>query len=158
MFPGGARQNQTEPGTVSPLGYKACVSTIITDSDVAAVFAGYPGAITSRLLAIRALIFETAAQAPGVGPLTETLRWGQPSYLTTSPRTGTMIRLGWHPARPGACSMYVHCGTSLIGTIGALYPGVFQLIGKREIRFDQDHPVPAAQLSHIITLALTYYQ
>jgi hypothetical protein len=133
------------------------VTAEIADRDVAAVFGSFPGAIAANLLAIRALIFETARHTPGVGPLTEALRWGQPSYLTMSPKTGTMIRLGWHPARPDAASMYVHCGTSLIGTIGALYPGVFQLIGRREIRFDDQHPVPATELSHIITLALTYY-
>lgn len=129
----------------------------IADPDVAAVFGSYPDAIAAQLLAIRALIFETAGLTAGVGPLTEALRWGQPSYLTLSPKTGTMIRLGWHPARPGAWSMFVHCGTSLVGTAGALYPEKFQLIGKREIRFDQDHPVPATELSHIITLALTYH-
>ena len=144
-------------GTVGPLGYKSPVTTEIADRDVAAVFGSYPDAITANLLAIRALIFETAGLTPGVGPLTEALRWGQPSYLTMSPKTGTMIRLGWHPARPDAWSMYVHCGTSLIGSAGALYPGLFQLVGKREIRFDGHHPVPATELSHIVTLALTYH-
>jgi Domain of unknown function (DU1801) len=129
----------------------------IADRDVAAVFGSYPETIAAELLAIRELIFETARLTPGIGPLTEALRWGQPSYLTAAPRTGTMIRLGWHPARPGAWSVFVHCGTSLIGSAGALYPGLFQLVGKREIRFDDRHPVPATELSHIITLALTYH-
>jgi len=34
------------------------------------------------LLALRALIFQTAATIPGVGQVQETLKWGQPAYLT----------------------------------------------------------------------------
>jgi hypothetical protein len=56
----------------------------IADRDVAGVFGSYPTAIAAQLLAVRALIFETAAQTPGVGPLTEALRWGSP--VTSPPR------------------------------------------------------------------------
>ncbi|WP_368075858.1 hypothetical protein [Leisingera sp. NJS201] len=36
------------------------------------------------LLALRGLIFDTAAQSPEAGRIEEALRWGQPSYLTPS--------------------------------------------------------------------------
>ena len=32
----------------------------------------------------------------GVGEITETLRWGQPSYITSKPKSGTTIRTGLH--------------------------------------------------------------
>ncbi|MHA1572057.1 MAG: DUF1801 domain-containing protein, partial [Alphaproteobacteria bacterium] len=61
--------------------------------DVAAVFDAYPAALRRRLMALRQLIFETAALSEGVGPLTETLKWGQPSYLTQQSGSGTTIRI-----------------------------------------------------------------
>jgi len=77
------------------------------------------------------LIFRTAEHIPAVGPLTEALRCGQPSYLTATSRSGTTIRLGWNRLRPHAYSMYVHCRTNLVNTFDTLYPDVFQLIGNR---------------------------
>ncbi len=37
-------------------------------ADVAAVFAGFPERVRRRLLEVRGLIFETAADIEGVGP------------------------------------------------------------------------------------------
>ena len=56
------------------------------DKDVEAVFSGYPETLRRRLMALRALIFETAQSTEGVGALEETLKWGQPSYLTAKRR------------------------------------------------------------------------
>lgn len=63
------------------------------DSAVAAAFASYPEPIRARLLALRRLIFATAAATQGVGPLEETLKWGQPAYLTPATRAGSTIRI-----------------------------------------------------------------
>ena len=49
---------------------------------VDAVFAAYPEPLKAKLLALRRLIFDTAKTTKGVGALQETLKWGQPSYLT----------------------------------------------------------------------------
>jgi hypothetical protein len=128
-----------------------------TDAAVAAVIATYPADIQPRVLAIRALILRTAEENPTVGPLTETLRWGQPSYLPTTPRIGTTIRLGWDQRHPHTYSMYVHCQTSLVDAFGTWHPHVFDLIDNREIRFNADQAVPTDELGHCIELALTYH-
>jgi Domain of unknown function (DU1801) len=128
-----------------------------SDAAVAAVIATYPEDIRPGVMAVRRLIFHTAEHTPAVGPLTEALRWGQPSYLTATSRSGTTIRLGWNRLRPHAYSMYVHCRTNLIDTFDTLYPDAFQLVGKREIRFDPHRAVPTDELSHCIELALTYH-
>ena len=52
------------------------------DKNVAEVFRRYPAELRARLMALRELIFDVAAGTEGVGPLRETLKWGQPSYLT----------------------------------------------------------------------------
>jgi hypothetical protein len=51
-------------------------------STVDAVFNAYPMPVKARLRALRRLIFQTAQTTKGVGALQETLKWGQPSYLT----------------------------------------------------------------------------
>ena len=63
------------------------------DPAVAAVFEAYPAAMRRRLLALRALVFDVAAKTEGVGRLTETLKWGQPSYLTEQTKSGTTVRI-----------------------------------------------------------------
>jgi hypothetical protein len=65
----------------------------VSDPAVAAVFGAYPKPLKAKLLALRRLIFETAAATKGVGTLQETLKWGQPSYLTTETKSGSTIRI-----------------------------------------------------------------
>jgi hypothetical protein len=59
---------------------------------VDAVFSSYPKPIKTRLLALRRLILDTARNTKGVGALEETLKWGQPSYLTPETKSGSTIR------------------------------------------------------------------
>ncbi len=47
---------------------------------VADVFNNYPPEMRKKLLFLRALIFETAAELD-VGEIEETLKWGEPSYI-----------------------------------------------------------------------------
>lgn len=54
----------------------------IENSDVSAVFNRYPERMREKLMFLRQLIIETAATTEGVGELEETLKWGEPSYLT----------------------------------------------------------------------------
>ena len=60
---------------------------------VASLFKAYPPAVRTRLMALRDLVLDTAARTTGVGRLTETLKWGQPSYLTEETRSGTTVRI-----------------------------------------------------------------
>lgn len=65
----------------------------VSNPAVAAVFASYESSIRLELLAVRRLIFATAAETAGVGTLQETVKWGQPSYPTTETKSGATIRL-----------------------------------------------------------------
>ncbi|NNL73969.1 MAG: hypothetical protein HKP29_11450, partial [Silicimonas sp.] len=78
--------------------------------EVEAVFDTYPVAARTCLMAARAVIFE-AAETAGVGPLRETLKWGQPAYLPEAPRTGTTVRMGLDG---GAPAVLFHCQTTLV--------------------------------------------
>src|SRR5205085_5192275 len=91
------------------------------DPAVKAVFDAYPTALRKKLLALRRLILETAAETEGVGELRETLKWGQPSYLTAT-KSGSTVRLGEVKASSRQYAMYVHCQTDLVATFRELYP------------------------------------
>ncbi len=125
-----------------------------SDPQVTAVFASYDPAQRKKLLALRKLIIDTARAAEGVGPLEETLKWGQPSYLTKS-KSGTTIRIDRHSDNRYA--LFVNCQTDLIATFREHYPRQFKYEGKRAIVFDLEKDPPATALRHCIALALTYH-
>jgi hypothetical protein len=120
---------------------------------VAAVFASFPPKTRAKMLALRKLIRETAAATEGVGPLEETLRWGEPAWLTTQSQSGSMIRINF---RGGKCAMYFLCRTSLIAKFREIYPDSFDYEGNRAILLPAHGALPTAALRHCIALALTY--
>lgn len=130
-------------------------STPFERDEVAEAFDGYAPAARATLLQLRELIIETAARTEGVGPLQETLKWGQPAYLTASSRSGTTIRLD--SKSPTHCSLFVHCQTDLVPRFRSLYPDVLECVGNREVTLDVHAALPEAPLRHCIALALTYH-
>lgn len=129
----------------------------IENSEVAAVFESYPSTIKRKLLFLRQLIFKVASETEGVGVLEETLKWGQPSYLTTESKSGSLIRIDRDKAGAGQYAMYFHCQTTLVDSFKERYRGKFEFGGNRSIIFAQDAKIPIKELSHCISMALTYY-
>ena len=127
-------------------------------TEVAAIFAALPPAARDKLLQLRSLIFETAAETPGVGPLEEALRWGEPSYLTSKSKSGTAIRIHWKPRRADRCAMYVHCQTHLVEQYRRRHRDSLEFEGNRAVLFPVDRPLPEEALRDCIRLALTYHQ
>ncbi len=124
---------------------------------VEAVFNLYSGQLKTSLLRLRQMIFDTAAMTEGVGPLEETLKWGQPSYLTPQSQSGTTIRIDQIKSKPGHYGMFVHCQTSLMAMYREIHPDVLTYEGKRCIDFDCDQDPPEDVVRHCIALALTYH-
>lgn len=127
------------------------------DVSVRSVFEAYPVTVRTSLLRLRDLILETAAATEGVGPLEETLKWGQPSYLTPKTKSGSTIRIDQVKGEAGRYALYCHCQTSLIENFRALYPEDFRFEGNRALLFDAENPPPEDALRHCIALALTYH-
>lgn len=125
---------------------------------VARAFEAFPPAVRPKLLALRRLIFETAESTEGVGPITETLKWGEPAYLTEASGAGTTIRLGWKAAAPTRYALYLHCRTSLVDDFRALFPDALSFEGNRAIVFEQSDPLPREPLALCIAMALTYHR
>jgi len=130
----------------------------IENPAVAEVFDGYPPWIRRRLLALRRLILDAAASTDGVGRIEETLKWGEPAYLTPETRSGSTIRLGWKASAPTEYSLNVHCQTSLIADFREWFPDVFTFDGNRRLVFDQNDPIPEGPLTTCIAAALTYHR
>jgi len=128
--------------------------TRIDDPLVAEAFRAFPKAARVRLLGLRQTILDVAAATPGVGALEETLKWGEPAYLTPS-GAGSTIRLGWKAKMPDEVAIYFICTTDLLGRFRELYPNEFRFGGNRALLFDLGAPVPDAPLRHCIALALT---
>lgn len=129
----------------------------IDNAKVAAVFRSYPRGVAAELLALRRLILDVASATEGVGEVREALRWGQPSYLTARPRSGSTIRIDRVKSRPGRYAMYFHCQTTLVETFRRHYPSTFRYEGNRAIVFDESDRVPVGALRRCIPLALTYH-
>lgn len=129
----------------------------IPDPAVRAVFEAYPPEIRAEILGLRGLILETAAATADVGELQETLKWGQPSYLTVKPKSGSTIRIDWIKDSPGRYALYCHCQTSLIEDFRRLYPDDFRFQGNRALVFEAADSLNTEALKHCIALALTYH-
>lgn len=123
---------------------------------VRAKFNAYPRDTRAKLIALRRLIFETAKSLDGVGEIEETLKWGQPSYLTSASKSGSTIRIDAH-SNAYDYAMYFHCQTDLVAMFRELYPVQMTYCGNRCILFAGDEKIPAKALSHCIGLALTYH-
>ncbi len=118
------------------------------------VFRFYPAEVRPKMLALRDLVFETAARVGLSDDLKETLKWGEPSYICPA---GSAIRMDWKESVPDCYRLFFHCQTSLIPTFRELYPDGFTFEGNRAIRFAVDGGVNPERLGHCIELALRYH-
>ncbi|MFY0308575.1 DUF1801 domain-containing protein [Leisingera sp. D0M16] len=106
------------------------------------------------LLALRQLIFDTAAQTPEAGRVEEALRWGQPSYLTPESKTGSTIRLG--VPKGARFALFVHCQSKLIPEFAAAFPAWDRFEGTRAVLFNDPQEVEPIRHGWLIKRALTY--
>ena len=121
------------------------------------VFDSYPLNIREKLLFLRSLIFDCAKETQGIGALEEGLRWGEPSYITSQSKSGSIIRIHHYASKPFDFAMYFHCGTNLVARFQERYPTQFTFGGNRSIEFMLTDSIPVKALKDCITMALTYY-
>jgi hypothetical protein len=129
----------------------------ISDPKVEAAFNMFPPVIRKELMRLRMLIFDVAYETEGVGELEETLKWGQPSYLTKKSKSGSTIRIGREKKTEGDFAIYFKCRTSLVATFKELYKNEFRYEGNRAILFNVNDKIPVRELRHCMAMALTYY-
>ena len=122
------------------------------DLSVRQKFETYPEDISVLLRNIRALIFSVAKQ-DGITDIAETLKWGEPSYIS---KIGSTIRFDWKPKYPQQYCLYFNCKTSLVETFKELYGDTFNYQSNRAIAFQLSDKLPIAELKHCISLSLRY--
>ena len=129
----------------------------IENAEVAAVFEQYPHGMREKLMFLRELIIETAAETEGVGELEETLKWGEPSYLTPRTKSGSTVRIDWKKRSENEYAMYFKCTTTLVESFRKKYPTEFRYGGNRSIIFKAEDKIPVEELKDCIAMALTYH-
>ncbi|ABS78541.2 hypothetical protein CbuD7D7780_11725 (plasmid) [Coxiella burnetii] len=120
-------------------------------------FENYPQSIKPRLLFLREFIFKVASQTAGVGDIEETLKWGEPSYVTSQTKSGSTIRIDWKKSTPNQYYIYFNCKTTLVDTFKEIYDDLFTYGGNRSLIFQKDDKLPVDELSDCIAMALTYH-
>jgi len=132
--------------------------TPFADPAVEAVFDACPAALKKRMLALRNMVFEVAASTAGVGELQETLKWGEPAYLTARSKSGSTVRMAPRKGSSTQYALYFNCQTRLVDTFRTMFPVEFSYEGNRAIVLDADQAVPEDALRFCIAMALTWHR
>ncbi len=123
--------------------------------EVSLVFDNYPEGVKEKMLALRELILVTAKNIEEIQEVEETLKWGEPSYLT---KIGSTIRIDWKKKSPDQYAMYFQCTSRLVETFRLIFKNTFEFEGKRAIVFQLNDRLPKEQLQHCIKAGLRYHK
>ncbi|UPK28490.1 DUF1801 domain-containing protein [Bradyrhizobium sp. 195] len=124
--------------------------------EVSRAFGALPAPIGKRLLQVRDLIFAAAAAHDDVGKLTESLKWGEPAYLTEETGSGSTIRLGRLKDSDHAAVLF-NCRTTVVDTFRERFPDQFEYRQTRALLVPTSGALPKRELSVCLSLALTYH-
>ncbi len=118
--------------------------------------AAWPEPAQAHLWRCRTLFHEVAA-ARAIGPLSESLKWGQPAWRPARPRTGSTLRLDWSAALPDRLCLLVDCKTDLAARLAQLYPALGPNDLRRRIALRLDAPFPEQAIAHLAEMTFTYH-
>ncbi len=128
---------------------------LITDPKVDDVFANYPDFVKDKMQYLRELIIETAEETPEITDLEETLKWGEPSFLT---KTGSTLRIDWKEKTPNQYQMYFKCTSKLVETFKLVFGELFEYEKNRAIIFQLEQEIPVSELKKCIKATLMYHK
>lgn len=128
---------------------------LIVDPRVKLVFDKYPASVRMKMLKLRKLVIDTAKETETISELEETLKWGEPSYVT---KNGSTIRMDWKLKSPDQYAMYFKCTSRLVETFKMIYKDSLEYEGSRAVVFQLNDKVPIDELKSCIKAALTYHK
>jgi hypothetical protein len=117
--------------------------------------AQYEPQVQAKLQHIRKVVHQAAAQLEGCGAVVEDLKWGQLSFLTVKPKSGTTFRFDLNKA--DKIAMYVPCSTTLIDQYKDQIGNSSHYVGNRELVLPDNLAKCENELKTAIALALTYH-
>ncbi len=126
-----------------------------TDPKVDQVFAAYPEQARGKMQFLRELVIETAREIDQLDYLEETLKWGEPSFVT---KHGSTLRMDWKSKLPNQYAMYFQCTSRLVETFRILFEHQFHFEGNRAIVFSLDQKIPIPELKECIKATLNYHK
>jgi hypothetical protein len=118
---------------------------------------GYSPRVKLRLEALRHLVLDMAAKTDGVGRIEETLKWNQPSFLTSETGSGSSIRIDGIRGELEKYAIYFHCQSGLIDLFKERYGKALTYEGNRALIFNVNQELPTEIVGHCISLALTHH-
>jgi len=122
-------------------------------TEVTARIASYPEAAQQRLHRLRQWLLDVAGEHE-LGTVTESLKWGEPSFQV---KNGSTVRMDWKPSDPDRYFVFFHCQSRLVETFRELYGDLFTFEGNRAMVFGLNDKVPEEALKHCFLLALRYH-
>lgn len=129
--------------------------TVKTDPRVNAIFENYPEIVRDKMQYLRELVLETAEEMTDLAVLEETLKWGEPSFVT---KNGSTLRMDYKEKTPDQYAMYFQCTSRLVDTFRLVFGDIFTYEGKRAIVFPLNQKIPEAELKDCIKACLQYHK
>jgi len=126
-----------------------------TNIEFEAKLRSYPDFVRDKMYYLRELVKETAAEIPEVIELEETLKWGEPSFMT---KNGSTLRMDWKEKTPDQYQMYFKCTSRLVETFKLVFGNHFQYEKNRAIVFRIDQKIPLRELKKCVKAALLYHK
>ena len=127
---------------------------VITNPKVDEIFTNYPNFVKDKMQQLRELVIETAEEIEGISNLEETLKWGEPSFVT---KNGSTLRIDWKEKTPNQYAMYFQCTSRLVDTFRLVFGNKFQYEGNRAIIFQINQKIPKEALKECIKATLNYH-
>lgn len=121
------------------------------------VIATWSAPATAMAAACRS-VFLQVAQDADVGPIEESLKWGQPAWRPVKPRMGSTLRMDWDAGQPAQLALFVDCKTDLAARMRDLYPDLPGNDGQRRIVIDLDAPLPEQAVAHLAEMTFGYHR
>lgn len=102
-------------------------------------------------------LFHEIADENNLGTLDETLKWGQPSWRPSRPRTGSTLRISWSEGAPDELALFVDCKTDLAERMRETYPDLPRNDGSRALAISLRKPLPEQALAHLAEMTFSYH-
>lgn len=128
---------------------------IDTDPEFEEVFKRYPKDIQAQMNELRSLVRDVASELELVNHLHETLKWGEPSFVT---KIGSTLRMDWKTKQPEQYAMYFQCTSQLVPTFRFVFGEELSFEGNRAVTFPLDGTLPKDKVKQCIAAALTYHK
>lgn len=139
----------------APFGKVVRMINVITSESFEDKMASYPSQAQQHLDRLRSLVREVAKECDDVDQLEETLKWGEPSYLSP---IGSTMRMDWKERAPGEVALYFNCTSRLVDTFREIYGEQLDYEKNRAIILPLDSELPEAELRSCIEMALRYHR